>query len=75
MPLDHLYSDFDFTDDFEIRQEIEKELVRKINETPADIREALKPFIPSADLQNSRITCHFTTRYSRVRQTPRRKRL
>lgn len=49
MPSDHLYSDLEFSDDFEIRKEIEAELARKINETPTDTREALKSFVSSAD--------------------------
>ncbi len=49
MPSDHLFSDLEFSDDFEIRKEIEAELIRKINETPTDTRAALKSFHPSAD--------------------------
>lgn len=49
MPSDHLFSDLEFSDNFELRKEVEVEILRKINETPADTREALETFTPSAD--------------------------
>lgn len=49
MSSDHIYSDNDFSDDFELRKEALEDLLRKINEAPIDIRKALQSFTASAD--------------------------
>jgi DNA helicase-2/ATP-dependent DNA helicase PcrA len=49
MSSDHIYSDNDFSDDFEFRREALEDLLRKINEAPVDIRKALLSFTASAD--------------------------
>ncbi len=55
MPSAHIYSDIEFPDDFELRQEVLAELSRKINEAPIDTRQALSSFEPSADPYQKRV--------------------
>lgn len=49
MSTDHIITDLDFTDDFEIRQQVLRDLEDRITTTSIDIRNALLSYTPNAD--------------------------
>lgn len=55
MSSEQIYSDIEFPDDFDLRQEALESLAQRLKEVPIDTRHALSSFSPSADQYQSRV--------------------
>ncbi|MDO8531769.1 MAG: ATP-dependent helicase [Dehalococcoidia bacterium] len=53
--VSHIYTDLAFSLDIDVRDDVERELRRRLAETPIDTRDALKPFVPEADEFQQRV--------------------